>query len=150
MSSPVPSVNSWDPFEDSSQEHTQADDGWDLQYTIEWKVAVNNRAIMPKVTEPELVLAPAGYWERSLKPKLEDFLRKKNRSLRSESTTVVVSVTARSTPAVTKLFDDISIDWTVIEKQLIDWGELVRAADNYLITKNRKKRSSIQNPTNAC
>jgi hypothetical protein len=38
----------------------------------------------------------------------------------------VVSVTARSTPAVTKLFDDITIDWTVVERQLIEWGELFR------------------------
>ena len=77
-------------------------------------MTVNNRAIMPKITEPELVLAPADYWETFLEPKLEDFLRKKNRSLRSESATIVVSVTARSTPPVTKLFDNISIDWTII------------------------------------
>ena len=88
MGSPAPSFDSWDPFEDPSQEHTQADICWDLQYTIEWKVTVNNRAITPKITEPELGLAPADYWERFLEPKLEDFLRKKNRSLRSESTTV--------------------------------------------------------------
>ncbi|KAH7336026.1 hypothetical protein BKA65DRAFT_505489 [Rhexocercosporidium sp. MPI-PUGE-AT-0058] len=114
MGSPVPSFDSqWDPFEDPSQEHTQADNGWDIQYSIEWKVAVNNRAIMPKITEPEIVLEPADYWERFLEPKLENFLRKKNRSLRSESTTVVVSVTARSTPALTKLFDNISINWTL-------------------------------------
>lgn len=132
MGSPDPSFGSqWDPFEDGSQ---QADDlalgrlaDWGLEYTIEWKVTVNNRAIMPKITEPELVLAPADYWERFLAPKLEDFLRKKNRSLRSESTTVVVSVTARSTPALTKLFDDTAIDWEIIERQLADWSELFRA-----------------------
>jgi hypothetical protein len=74
-----------------------------------------------------VVLAPADYWEHFLKPKLEGFLHKKNRSLKSENTTVVVSVTARLTPALTKLFDDTTIDWSVIEKQLIDWGELFRA-----------------------
>jgi hypothetical protein len=97
MGSPVASFDSqWDPFEDDSQQVTQADNlslgwlaDWDLEYTVEWKVTVNNRAIMPKITEPELLLAPADYWKRFLEPKLEDFLRKKNRSLRSESTTVV-------------------------------------------------------------
>lgn len=121
MDSPVPSFDSqWDPFEDFSPQHSQADNGWDIQYSVEWKVTVNNRAIMPKVTEPEQVLSPADYWERFLEPKLEDFLHKKNRSLRSESTTIVASVTARSTPAFSKLFDDTSIDWTDIEKQLAD------------------------------
>jgi hypothetical protein len=74
MGSPAPSFDLWDPFEDPSQEHTQADNGWDLEYTIEWKVTVNNRAIMPKITEPEV--APTDYWESFLKPKLDDFLRK--------------------------------------------------------------------------
>lgn len=88
---------------------------------------MNNRAIMPKITKPEVALAPTNYWESFLEPKLEDPLhKKKNRSLQSESTTVVVSVTACSTPPITKLFD-ISIDWTTIEKQLINLGKLFRA-----------------------
>ena len=128
MGSRVPSFDSqWDPFEDTSQPPSQAGNDWDLKYSVEWKVTVNSRAIMPKVTEPEQDLAPADYWECSLEPKLADFLHKKNRSLRSESTTVVVSVTARATRAFTKLFDNTSIDWTDIEKQLIDWGGLFRA-----------------------
>jgi hypothetical protein len=53
MGSPVPSFDSqWDPFEDGSQ---QTDNPaldrltrWDLLYTIEWKVTVNNRAIMQR------------------------------------------------------------------------------------------------------
>ena len=85
---------------------------------------------MPKDTEPKVVLAPADYWEHFLEPKLERFLRKKNRSLRSENTTVVVSVTARSTPALTKLFDDTTIDWTVVEKQLVDWGDVADSVNS--------------------
>jgi hypothetical protein len=74
MGSPVPSFDSqWDPFEDPfedpSQEHTQADHGWDIRYSPEWKVTVNNRAIMPKVTEPEQDQSPADFWERSLEPR---------------------------------------------------------------------------------
>jgi hypothetical protein len=128
MASPVSSFHSqWDPFEDPSQENTQADNGWDIQYSVDWKVTVKNRAIMPKVTEPEQVLAPADYWERSLKPKLEAFVGTRDRSLKSESTTVMVSVTARSTPPFTLFFDDATIDWTVIQKQLVNWDELFRA-----------------------
>ncbi len=71
---------------------------------------MNNRAIMPKATEPEQVLAPADYWEHFLEPKLESFLFKKNRSLRAKSTMVMVLVMACSTPTLTKLFDDITIN----------------------------------------
>jgi hypothetical protein len=81
---------------------------------------------MPKDTEQDVVLAPADYWEHVLQPKLESFLRKKNSALQSENTTVAVSVTARSIPLLTKLFDDTAIDWPVIEKQLVAWGELFR------------------------
>jgi hypothetical protein len=73
-------------------------------------VTVKNRAIKLKVTEPEQVLAPADYWERSLKPKLETFVRTRERSLKPESTTVIVSITARSTPPFTQFFDNAIID----------------------------------------
>jgi hypothetical protein len=36
-----------------------------------------------------------------------------------EDTTVVVSVTERSERDLTKRFDDTSIDWAVIERQLV-------------------------------
>ena len=107
MSSPGPSHDSfafdsqWDPFDDPSQPRTQAGKltlcplaDWDsnriygedppsyIHYTIEWKVTVNNRAIMPKDTEQDVVLALADCWEHILKPKLESFLYKKKRPLR--------------------------------------------------------------------
>jgi hypothetical protein len=40
---------------------------------------------------------------------------------------VVVSVIGRSERDLTKRFDEIEIDWPVIEKQLVVWGELFRA-----------------------
>ncbi|KAE8441675.1 hypothetical protein EG329_004547 [Mollisiaceae sp. DMI_Dod_QoI] len=123
LGSPASSFDSqWDLFEDPSQEHTQADNGWDIEYSTEWNLTVNNEAIMPKITEPEQDALPADFWEHSLEPKLANFLRKKNRPLRTESTTVVVSVTARATPAITQ-----TIDWIVIHKHLIKCGELFRA-----------------------
>jgi hypothetical protein len=103
MSSPDPSHDSfasdlydqWDPYDDPSQRQTQTNEktnelkfcqlsDWDsertynesyIHYSIEWKVTVNNRAIMPKDTEQDIVLAPAAFWQHSLKPKLEDSVR---------------------------------------------------------------------------
>jgi hypothetical protein len=160
MRSPVPSddpfesdsYEPWDPYNDLSQPQTQADrllfckfDDWDsdrvydedqpryIHYSIEWKVTVNNRAIMPKDTEQNIVLSPADYYEHFLKPKLDNFLRRKNRPLRSEDTNVTVSVTARSERNLTKRYDDTSIEWTEIENRFLAWGELFRAGKRLLL-----------------
>lgn len=144
----------WDPFDDPSQRQsqTQVDKllfcklaDWDsdrvyddippsyIHYSIEWKVTVNNRAIMPKDTEQDIVLSPTDYYEHFLKPKLDRFLRKKNRPLRSEDTTVTVSVTARAERNLTKRFDDTNIEWTVMESHIRSWGELYRAGKKLLL-----------------
>jgi hypothetical protein len=178
MSSPDPSQNpfysdeQWDPFEDPSQLQTQTQasklsfcqlSGWDskrsydedppiyIQYSIEWKVTVKNRAIMRTDTELNVVLAPADCWECILRRKLENVLRKKNKPLRSEDTTVVVLVAARSERDLLLRYDDTSIEWAVIEKQLIAWSELFRAGKklrlnisfNYVET-SRSTTTSLQ------
>jgi hypothetical protein len=43
----------------------------------------------------------------------------KKRTVKSEDTKIVVTVTQRSERDVTKSFDDTDIDWPVIERQLI-------------------------------
>jgi hypothetical protein len=77
--------------------------------------------------EQDIVLAPAAYWEHFLHPILDNFWRKKNRLVRSEDTKVVVLVTQHKERDLKKRFDDTSIDWAVIENQLVAWGELCRA-----------------------
>ena len=92
-------------------------------------MSVNNR-IISKDTEQDLVLVPTAYWHMLLKPKLEKLLRKKvaqNRHIRCDDTSVVVSVTDRTERDLVKRFDDINIDWSLIEKQLIKWSELFRS-----------------------
>jgi hypothetical protein len=84
----------------------------------------NNRAIMPKDTKQDIVLAPADHWQHVLKRKLEDSVGKQKRSLESDFTSVAVSVTQRKEPPLTKVFPKTSIDWAVIERQLVAWGEL--------------------------
>ncbi|KAF2270178.1 hypothetical protein CC78DRAFT_416107, partial [Lojkania enalia] len=66
-----------------------------------------------------------------------------NRQVKCDDTGVVVSVSARTEKDLVKRFDDLSIDWSVIAKTLIGWGELFRSGKkltvslsfNYLDTK---------------
>jgi hypothetical protein len=100
-----------------------------IHYSIEWRVVVNNKEVS-KDTEQDLVLVPIAYWHMVLKPKLERLLRKKlaqNRHVRGDDTNVVVSVNHRSERDLIKRFDDIDIDWSIVEKQLIAWSDLFRS-----------------------
>jgi hypothetical protein len=158
MSSPDPSQDSfafdqdddqWDPYDDFSQQPTQTNElkfcqlsDWDsektydesyISYTIEWKMTVNNRAKTPKHTEQNIALALAAYWQHFLQPKLEGSVRRQNRSLKSDFTSVVVSVTQRKEPDLTKVFDKTNIDWAVIERQLLTWSELYRAGKKFRV-----------------
>jgi len=44
----------------------------------------------------------------------------------ADETTVVVSVTDRIERDVNKRFDDLNIDWKILEKQLETWSLLLR------------------------
>jgi hypothetical protein len=81
-------------------------------------VSVNNKVIS-RDTEQDLVLAPTAYWHLCFKPKLDKVLRGKvaqNRYIRCDDTTVITSVAHRSKRDLTKRFDNIDIDWSVVEK----------------------------------
>jgi hypothetical protein len=80
-------------------------------------------------TEQNLVLAPGAFWEQTLKSKLQQLLAKKtprNKSYEPDETKVVVSVTDRSQRDLTKRFDELNIDWEVVEDQLMAWSHLLR------------------------
>lgn len=100
-----------------------------LHYSIEWKVTLNNK-LLSKDTEPDLVLAPRFYWSLFLRDKLEKLLRKKlspSKRVTCEDTNVVVSVTERSKRDLTKRFDELDVDWFLVERQLSQWSESFRA-----------------------
>jgi hypothetical protein len=81
-------------------------------------------------TEQGIVLAPALCWRLLLEPKLEKFLDRmlaKNRPLKSEDTSIMISVNERGQDALIKRFDDTNVNWSVIERQLVAWSELFRA-----------------------
>lgn len=99
-----------------------------MRYTVLWKVKFNNR-IVSKDTEQDIVLSPASYWSIILQPKLESLLSRKtsgNKRMRPDDSNVVVSVTERSERDLIRRLDDADVDWSVVEKQLLDWGELFR------------------------
>ncbi len=96
-------------------------------------MTVNNRAKTPKHTKQNIVLALAAYWQHFLQPKLEGSVRRQNRSLKSDFTSVVVSVTQRKELDLTKVFDKTNIDWAVIERQLLAWSELYHVGKKFRV-----------------
>jgi hypothetical protein len=92
-------------------------------------VGINNKKLS-KDTEQDVVLAPAVYWRFCLKDKVDKLLCRKlprGRQVKCGDTSVVASVNDRSERDLTKGFDDMDIEWSVVERQLIQWGELFRS-----------------------
>jgi hypothetical protein len=97
-----------------------------LRYTIEWKMATNNKVVCED-TEQDVVLAPAVYWRLYLQPKVEKLVAKKalqGRQVKLDDTSVVASVNDRSERDLCKRYDDMHVDWHVVERQLLWWAEL--------------------------
>ena len=96
-------------------------------YTIAWKLILNRKTV-GKVTEEDLVVAPSEYWEESLKADVDDMLRtkkKRHKRVRSEGTAITVSVDDRSQRDLEKFYNS-DINWTLVEKQLRKWSNLLR------------------------
>ncbi|KAK4243077.1 hypothetical protein C7999DRAFT_36603 [Corynascus novoguineensis] len=78
-------------------------------------------SVAAKDTEQDLVLLPRAFWDTFLQPKLEKLLDKKlppNKSYKAKETNVVVSVTDRSEWDLVKRFDELDIEWPILEGQL--------------------------------
>ncbi|KAE9568045.1 hypothetical protein CGMCC3_g15844 [Colletotrichum fructicola] len=107
-----------------------------IHYHLEWKLTVNNRSVS-KDSEPDLVLAPGDYWDLTLRSKLNYVAAKKlapNKSFKPDDTTVIVSVRDRSEEDLVKRFDDLDIEWDVVETQLRTWSGLFRAGKRLKIS----------------
>lgn len=99
-----------------------------LRYSIEWKVTVNNKAVS-RDTEQDVVLAPAVYWRMYLQPRVDTLVARKlptGGQAECDDTTVVATVNDRSERDLVKRYDDMHIDWSAVERQLLRWAELFR------------------------
>jgi hypothetical protein len=149
----------WDEY-NSYEEDTPSH----LRYSIEWKIAVNSRAVA-KDTEQDVVLAPAVYWRMYLQAEVEKLVEKKlprSSHVELDDVGVVASVKDRSESDLTKRFDDMNIDWSVIERQFVRWSEPFRAGRklkvsltfNYIDSASgdsepRDEERLVRDPTNA-
>jgi hypothetical protein len=74
-----------------------------------------------------VALAPAIYWERSLRSELGAAVREweqtRQKALKSEGGSVDVSVSKHGQKKFTKPFKDTNINWAIIENQLLKWGD---------------------------
>ncbi|KAF4209650.1 hypothetical protein CNMCM5878_005036 [Aspergillus fumigatiaffinis] len=114
-------------------DHVEPDDGATddehpsyIPYIIEWRVTLNNR-VLAKDTEQDLDSAPSSYWQQ-IKQKAERVLRQKinrNRRVKQDDTSIVVSVNDRSQRDLTKRFEKTDIDWTAINRQIRMWQDLL-------------------------
>jgi hypothetical protein len=99
-----------------------------LRYSIEWKVTVNNK-VVSRDTEQDVVLAPAVYWCMYLQPRVDTLVARKlptGGQAECDDTTVVATVNDRSERDLVKRYDDMHIDWSAVERQLLRWAELFR------------------------
>jgi hypothetical protein len=103
-----------------------------IRYTVEWKVKVNNR-FRSEDTEQDVALIPSAYWFSVLRGKLEKVLQgrvSRNRRVRSDDTSVVVSVNDRKQRDLKKRYNSLDVDWAAVEKHLLAWGKLLLEARN--------------------
>lgn len=78
-------------------------------------------------TEQHVILTPSAYWPSVLRGKLERVLQERvsrNRRVRADDTSMVVSVNDRKQRNLKKRFNSLDIDWMAVEKQLLSWGKL--------------------------
>lgn len=98
-----------------------------LRYSVEWKVNLNGKPITTD-TESNVVLASAVFWWRSLQSQLEKRVQKKlghDSATNIEDTNVKVSCGRER--GLTKHFEELGIEWSFVENQLLEWSHLLES-----------------------
>ncbi len=96
-----------------------------MHYIMEWKLTLNKR-VVAKQTEDDLVLAPSDFWNEELSPKVADIAKPTGKLCKADATTIVLSVNDRTERDITKRFEELHIDWPVVESKLQAWSHLLR------------------------
>ena len=97
-----------------------------MHYIMEWKLTLNKRVIA-KQTEDDLVLAPSDFWNEELSSKIADIVKSSSgKPCKADATTIVISVNDRTEPDITKRFEELQIDWSIVENKLQAWSHLLR------------------------
>ncbi|KAK1613489.1 hypothetical protein BDP81DRAFT_388078 [Colletotrichum phormii] len=125
-----------------------------VPYSVEWKLTANNRMVT-KDSEQTIVVPPDVFWKTRLRAKLRALLDRKlpsTKTFEAVDTDVVVSVTDRSQRDLVKRFDELDVDWAMLEAQLQRWSHLTRLGKslridlsfNYKQTRLSSDRSARQ------
>ncbi|KAL0930284.1 uncharacterized protein CTRU02_212490 [Colletotrichum truncatum] len=119
---PFLNYHEWAP----GQSYDEQPPRWML-YTMQWKLTLNNRKAVEQ-TEQNLVVAPSDLWREILSLKIAEIVNSKKKTYETSATTIAMSVpNDRSEDKVTKHFLKQQIDWSVVERQLQGWSQLLRA-----------------------
>jgi hypothetical protein len=99
-----------------------------IHYSVEWRLVLNGKAVFTD-TELDSVLDPTAYWHVVLKPKFESLLQRKfgqSQTMKCDDTNLIVSVDHRSRRKLTKTFEGLDIDLSILAKQLAAWSDLLQ------------------------
>jgi len=96
-----------------------------MHYVMEWKLTLNKR-VVAKQTEDDLVLAPGDFWNQALSSKVADIAKSTGKPCKADATIIVLSVNDRTERDITKRFEELNIDWPVVESKLQAWSYLLR------------------------
>lgn len=93
----------WERWEKNNYEEPEEQEF--IRYTIAWKLMIN-RTTEAKETEQDLVIAPSEYWEKCLRRKIDGLVqtKKRNRRVRLDDTSIVVSINHRNQGPLEKLY----------------------------------------------
>lgn len=118
---PFVSYEDWVPGQSYEEQPPQ----W-MQYNMQWKLRLNNRKAVEQ-TEQDLVVAPSEFWQEELSTKITNIVNAKKKPYEANATTITMSVSNDpSQDKITKYFEKLDIDWSVVERQLQGWSHLLR------------------------